>query len=89
MEKNKTIYQISVKSNYLKVEMEIFDEKNDDTYRTVYFNAQFISMRRRFTKNLRWQCKTLHSILKKLREQVTIILLLTDIIASRRETVSC
>ena len=38
MEKNKTIYQISVKSNYLKVEMEIFDEKNDDTYRTVYFN---------------------------------------------------
>ena len=35
---NKTIYQISVKSNYLKVEMEIFDEKNDDTYRTVYFN---------------------------------------------------
>ena len=35
MEKNKTIYQISVKSNYLKVEMEIFDEKNDDTYRTV------------------------------------------------------
>lgn len=38
MGKNKTIYQISVKSNYLKVEMEIFDEKNDDTYRTVYFN---------------------------------------------------
>ena len=38
MYKNKTIYQISVKSNYLKVEMEIFDEKNDDTYRTVYFN---------------------------------------------------
>lgn len=38
MKKNKTIYQISVKSNYLKVEMEIFDEKNDDTYRTVYFN---------------------------------------------------
>ena len=38
MEKNKTIYQISVKNNYLKVEMEIFDEKNDDTYRTVYFN---------------------------------------------------
>lgn len=38
MGKNKTIYQISVKNNYLKVEMEIFDEKNDDTYRTVYFN---------------------------------------------------
>lgn len=38
MKKNKTIYQISVKNNYLKVEMEIFDEKNDDTYRTVYFN---------------------------------------------------
>ena len=38
MYKNKTIYQISVKSNHLKVEMEIFDEKNDDTYRTVYFN---------------------------------------------------
>ena len=38
MGKNKTIYQISVKNNYLKVDMEIFDEKNDDTYRTVYFN---------------------------------------------------
>ena len=38
MYKNKTIYQISVKNNYLKLEMEIFDEKNDDTYRTVYFN---------------------------------------------------
>ena len=38
MYKNKTIYQISIKNNYLKVEMEIFDEKNDDTYRTVYFN---------------------------------------------------
>ena len=29
---NKTIYQISVKNNYLKVEMEIFDEKNDDSH---------------------------------------------------------
>ena len=38
MTSEKRIFQISIKSNYLKVEMEIFDEKNDDTYRTVYFN---------------------------------------------------
>lgn len=38
MTSEKRIFQISIKNNYLKVEMEIFDEKNDDTYRTVYFN---------------------------------------------------
>ena len=38
MTSEKRIFQISIKSNYLKVEMEIFDEKNDDNYRTVYFN---------------------------------------------------
>ena len=38
MTSEKRSFQISIKSNYLKVEMEIFDEKNDDTYRTVYFN---------------------------------------------------
>ena len=38
MTSEKRIFQISIKNNYLKVEMEIFDEKNDDNYRTVYFN---------------------------------------------------
>lgn len=38
MEKTQTFYQISLKDNQLKAEIEVYDPRHDDTYRTVYHN---------------------------------------------------